>query len=414
MQEIFGNDVFTIIKRFISLPDLYNLSLSCKKNNETITKNDIKCNITKEIKRRLQNIFGDNYDEFIEILKITNSTIFGSFITQCALGEIWEEKHISICVPKPIFIDHRIPSNESNPDTDTDTDTDSVTVSVSVSDLDTDTDTDTDLITNSVSVSDDRSTNFEYKKITKFMKSKKYKKLSPKTINYKIDEKYIQVQHNKFIVGKIYVDIYLFERINIYLHEFIQTFSNISRNIYTLLTDSLYINNIYEIFGKHFELKKSIDSFTFYKLYSRGFKFYKSDDPEKNIMENDHILYLFYDVIQVRNVEQSCNNKINYKNEFILENNKIYCMTRERNYMNDHVFDIIKYFPQNEKSMTYHHIRINECQGNGQCQKQGKYKNIVKLLFPLSVHYHCNYIKVLPFESEKSTKSEKEFILLLS
>lgn len=88
------------ILSYLDRKDLYYLSLTSTFYNKLIQFDKI---ITKTIKSRLVNIFGEHYDVFVKMMIDNGAFISGSFIIQCILNEDWsllnEKTDIDIYVP---------------------------------------------------------------------------------------------------------------------------------------------------------------------------------------------------------------------------------------------------------------------------------------------------------------------------
>uniref|UniRef100_A0A6C0CA92 F-box domain-containing protein n=1 Tax=viral metagenome TaxID=1070528 RepID=A0A6C0CA92_9ZZZZ len=91
MDHILYDDIFEELKQWLRPIDLYNLVQTCKSYRKMITMKDIKTSTIHEIDRRLCAIFGSDYDKFELVLKNSNAVVVGSLITQCILGEKWDD-----------------------------------------------------------------------------------------------------------------------------------------------------------------------------------------------------------------------------------------------------------------------------------------------------------------------------------
>uniref|UniRef100_A0A6C0CC07 Uncharacterized protein n=1 Tax=viral metagenome TaxID=1070528 RepID=A0A6C0CC07_9ZZZZ len=99
MENIIYDDVLNELKLSMIPIDLYNLSRTCNRYNKSIPIKYIKERIMNEIDRRLRIIFGEDFEEFAAIFRNSKAVITGSFITQCILGEYWDN-NIDIIVDK--------------------------------------------------------------------------------------------------------------------------------------------------------------------------------------------------------------------------------------------------------------------------------------------------------------------------
>uniref|UniRef100_A0A6C0CAE7 F-box domain-containing protein n=1 Tax=viral metagenome TaxID=1070528 RepID=A0A6C0CAE7_9ZZZZ len=98
MDHVQYNDIFEELKRWLRPIDLYNLVQTCKSYNKLITMKDIKMSTMCEIDASLRAIWGTDFDEFKIACKNSNAKIVGSFITECILGEKWND---DICILVP-------------------------------------------------------------------------------------------------------------------------------------------------------------------------------------------------------------------------------------------------------------------------------------------------------------------------
>lgn len=95
-KTIFGNPLSIIIK-YISLTDLYNLSLICKKMYK-ILHNKILPIFKSNIVNNLKYIFKDQYIIFIKQMYKYQAKIYGSFIIQCLLEETYDNSDVDIFI----------------------------------------------------------------------------------------------------------------------------------------------------------------------------------------------------------------------------------------------------------------------------------------------------------------------------
>jgi hypothetical protein len=110
MDEYFYSDFL----KEVSPLTLYELKLSNKSFNDSITLDVIKTSIIKEINRRLSIIFGDELNNFKTTLDKSKSIIAGSFVLQCILGEYWDKSDIDIYYPIAININNNNTNNIIN------------------------------------------------------------------------------------------------------------------------------------------------------------------------------------------------------------------------------------------------------------------------------------------------------------
>uniref|UniRef100_A0A6C0C8J7 F-box domain-containing protein n=1 Tax=viral metagenome TaxID=1070528 RepID=A0A6C0C8J7_9ZZZZ len=91
MDYIRYNDIFKELKQWLRPIDLYKLAQTCKSYCMMITMKDIKISTMHEIDRYLYEILGTDYDGFKLASKNSKGIIGGSLITQCILGEKWND-----------------------------------------------------------------------------------------------------------------------------------------------------------------------------------------------------------------------------------------------------------------------------------------------------------------------------------
>lgn len=97
MNLILGDIYDFHIYHHISIIDIYNFSLTCKKYSN-IDKLKLLNRLNDIIDIRLNKIFGDKTIDFYDILEKTGGIISGSFILQCILNEKWESD-VDIYIP---------------------------------------------------------------------------------------------------------------------------------------------------------------------------------------------------------------------------------------------------------------------------------------------------------------------------
>jgi len=194
-----------------------------------MTMKDITSTTIYEINRRLWIIFGENYDEFRTAFQNSGAQITKSFVTQCILGENWEESDINII----ISVDER-----------------DLLFDTSVSFLDTD-------------------KNAKTMGMIEFMFSK-YKTCFVGYLNH-LNGGRFDVNGTKILFAIQYdIDIY-----------------NACKNIYTFNNSKeiVLINKINEIFTKYTNFNNK-NCLMHAKYSARGFTFYDIDDT---IVNNDNI-----------------------------------------------------------------------------------------------------------------------------
>ena len=355
IHNVFFTDIFINVSQYLLPTDLYKLKLLCKKYNKIITPDTINTNIIQEINRRLQTIFGNNYTDFIQVLKISNSAIICSFIADCIRGEIQDINKISICVPNPcvpnpIYFD--TPSNKY-------------------------------LTHGKINTpSEDR--------VSKFMIDKNYKYEYTKIQQFTRNKVISYINISTFKIDNNFITIVPLEDINetITISEFVNKYSrfNTNINIYTISSNHLYIHDINGILNKYinFQFPVKPDHNLLCKKYDEGYKFYKHSDPEKKIMSNEDILSQEYNIIKVNQIK-SGNYIINThdNNEYILDEDKIYLMTRIKKYTEYPIFDVVQILRIDKEKMSYHHLFIKQCV---------TLPCLVNSLFPSVLHYHCEPI----------------------
>jgi len=80
------------------MKDLLTLSLVDKKFNSIFSEENLKKIAIKKIVRRLQEICGQGYEDFVGVLIRARAAISGSFLHQCINGEEFENSDIDIYV----------------------------------------------------------------------------------------------------------------------------------------------------------------------------------------------------------------------------------------------------------------------------------------------------------------------------
>jgi len=343
--------------------------MTCKKFQHGL-ENNIKSNIINAIKTRLCNDLGPFQDEFMRILEPMNPVIIGSFITQCMLGEKWQDGTIKIWISNPTACLERYAEKygkerEKN-----------------------------DEITNFLTANDcakDILGRIYYSSVSAFWK---------RIISCSIND-------NK-------IDLILCDRRDgIHAKEFVQEFIHydVNKNMFNITSSEISIYKMDKVSDKYANLIEQKDFYEQYpKMQRRGFKFYESDLNPDLMTDDEMINYYFRssDIIKV-----SCDNdmyKIHMKmnREFIMDNNKIFCMTRTRRYVENPVFTVtelkITKYVDTDNTCTYRHMNMFVCKSKT-CA--------VKLFYPESEHYHCVYIT----DDENIydySKSENGAILILN
>jgi len=336
---LFG-DTFPNIQRSLLPVNLYMLSLTCKQYHKIITKDNIKKSIICEINRRLNSIFDDKYVEFMRLLNDANATIMGSFITQCMLGESWEDTQIHIVIKK-------------------------AEINVSI-----------------VGATKTYRQNWDNTMV--FLH--KYRMNPQAIMDPNKGTHFMQYNINGILIKLFLVhDDYTYN-INI-------------KNIYNIATNRLIINNTHDTFTKRINLYRDngdmMDPATFFKMYLRGFRFYR----DNMMMSNEAIHNLIYKTIKIKGKRkrEECESHVN-RGKFMIKNGIIYSWTptenRER-YKPYPVFDIDTKSPYytivTDSKLPQCHVQISKCI-NHDC--------ITKLLYPKLEHYHCTCAR------------EKKFILI--
>jgi hypothetical protein len=308
------------------------LSLSCKKYNKTITKENIKKNTVDEINRRLRIIFGDDCMELMQILREGGAIISGSFIIQCMLGETWKNATIIIKSATPEFSCVSILHSEKYESLDS---------------------------------------------IREFMA--KYRRMPSKKQPECVVTKY---EVNKIPVELILLESYKFCHLD-------------KKNTYNVASDNLLVNNMQDIFTKCIKLYSNsgniVDSKFFSKMYLRGFKFYKSNN-DRTILSNADIYQLMCNSIKIKGKRKrkECDSYL-IKNNFTMKGGIINCWvnTKERGrYKPYPVFDIDMRSPHYASIVSSSispigvDVRINKCTDH-------KNYCITKFLYPKVEHYHC-------------------------
>jgi len=338
MDDILFDDVFINIAYHLAPIDLYKLSRSCKIYDQFIPKY-IKINTINEIKKRLHCTFNDDYDEFMELLKINDATVMGSFITQCMLDEIWTGGGVLICITKPISDFEDYMENSETCETDDE-----------MNELDNQRD-DSGFI--------------------KFMTDRKIK-INKRTVARQGTNSVPIYVHSKTckINGVKMVFFPLYHNQNpMSAEKFLHSCSEFTtnKNMYKFATNDLYVHTMKDIFNKHTNWIKRTESRKYIpRMCRRGFKFYNSDD--KIMTPIDIIRSYFPNTITIRSIENTHQKMIGVNKEFIIDGNVIYLMMRTKKYVNNPIFEIIESPLSDEKSVeVYQHLCINKCKLADKC-----------------------------------------------
>lgn len=113
MENIFFGNVFdNIIIEYLDVRDIYALGFVNKKYQKRFDKHLIMKIILARTTKKLQNIFGEYYDQFVKNMIESNAIIGGSFILQCILNEWWYDSDIDIYVD--VKYEHKFHENMKN------------------------------------------------------------------------------------------------------------------------------------------------------------------------------------------------------------------------------------------------------------------------------------------------------------
>jgi len=104
MLQSLNHDVCGIINEYLFPIDLYHLKYLNKEYFSYVTKKILYDNIILQITKRLQQVFQDDYDNFIEYMQLNQLVISGSFIVQCILNEIWSSDIDMYTFSKKLFL----------------------------------------------------------------------------------------------------------------------------------------------------------------------------------------------------------------------------------------------------------------------------------------------------------------------
>uniref|UniRef100_A0A6C0CAM7 Uncharacterized protein n=1 Tax=viral metagenome TaxID=1070528 RepID=A0A6C0CAM7_9ZZZZ len=314
MEQVLFGDVLEIIGQHLFPINLHNLSLTCQKSIKIITRDVIKKNTIGVMKRVLQDHFGDNYDKFMETMKKTNGIIIGYFIQQCLL----EEK----CT-----------------------------------------------VVNTYTKND--------KEIFDFMVEKGYVGIKGTNIRYDNKCQQISIPSVTFKINPMFsVRVYTTEiSVESVVHEY--TEYNSSKNMYSFVSNELYVDRMTEIFAKVTNVSRfprlHVD---FRHAYKQGFRFYRSDSV-KRLMSNDDILHSFFNVLKVNEREPV---KFYGEEKFLIHKNVMYRWTTGKPFCE--IMATSFYDKRNDPNAN---IYIQTCAFPEECN--------VTLLCPNKIHYHARYIK---------------------
>jgi len=368
MNQVLFGDVFDNIKQLLVPIDLYRLSRSCKKYKQIITEKDIKNSAIYEMKKRLNNIFGDNYVNFMLLLRELDATIIGSFITQCMLGETWVDTDVNICIVQSMNQRYTFDSDEDEPNNKEEHDI----------------------------------------SIVKFIARGGYSMESYGTYS-DIFYKFISVvrcEVNMICIKFILIPYNAHPQININKFMHANYDHNASKNMYQINSNELYIHRIYEIFTKCTNI--ILDKETFTKMHNRGFRFYESD-TNKKVMSNDDIFNSICKVIKIsgRKSQIECEKIIDRKHKFATKDGVFYYMHHHTIYQKRKAYsifniDITSPYYADITKVRYDGAHISKCMPETIC--------IAKLLYPELYHYHHNYIG----DEEYSSDEDNDIILVPS
>jgi len=346
MEQVLFGDIFGVIEKHLFPINLHNLSLLCQKYSKMITKDIIKKNAVSVIKNRLRCNFGNNYDEFVEIMKKINGVIIGHFIYRCLLGEKCD--HVNICTKEQIIIRDDINSDEETNDQK-----------------------------NSETI--------------KFMVEKGYVTKKRILVGYDNHQRRIRVNVTSCDTNEIRTSIYSIHDLDkISINDFVHKHSeyDVTKNMYSFVTDEIYIDKMEEIFAKVTNVARfSTLQPDFANMYKQGFRFYKPK-TNKKLMSNDDILHSFYNVMKVQEREVG---KSYDTGRYVIENRTIY-----RRKHHTPIFDIIKTsFYDGRDESARDNFYMNKCTTPEKCN--------IKLLYPDIIHYHGRYIDCSESQSELSS-----------
>lgn len=358
MDQILFGDIFVNVEQYLFPKDLHILLQTCKKYNKTIIPDRVKMSAINEVKKRLSIIFDKNYVEFIEIMQQTNCHIIGQFITQCLLGEKWN----------PIV---RIYTTEKICDP---------------------------LLCQRPNLGSNTSNNETENKIIIFMTDKKY------PIEYKTCVFRDSQNRQNFIdsigckINTTHVNIH-----SLYGKHDAKSFINdcceynANKNIYSFLSDKLYVHKMREIFSKITNVSRfNTLPLEFSRMYRNGFRFYKleSNSIEK-LMTSDDIIRSFFDIIKIRKTYDKISGKIiidKISGKFIIKDNKLSSLKK------DTVFDIVEisYCRDEKQDIMYQKLYICDIDKYSET-------HAINLMYPDITYYNAKWC-------EKD--SETEIIIL--
>jgi hypothetical protein len=386
MDRILFGDTFVELVRYFFPIDLYNLSLLCKKYRRAINKKIINNSMIAEIKNRMRLSLGKDHDEFMDMLKPMEPVIVGSFVVQCAHGEIWQSSKIKIYISKPSLgltnFDDMFKQNNF-----------------------------THRFFNNVCEQIDFA---KEDKFIKFVSTKRCKITKGNIYRYG-GQQCIHVNRIRCYINNNKFDLLISNsNVNDFVHKF--TENNIYKNMYNITTDELFLYRMDNVFSKCTNLVGR-SNFTdhYHQMHGRGFKFYKFVDGYTSILTNDEIIQYYFrhsDIIKIKCIDDAYKKHMCANREFIIDNDKIYCMTRTNSYLANQVFaitDILSRYDEEDHVTTYslyRHMRIKKCHSDRRC--------LIKLFYSESKHYHGIYIT----DEEKQYNSDEEdedgAILILS
>jgi len=287
MDIILFGDVFdNILMRLLIPIDLYNLVQTCKQYQKKIKMSHIKKSTIQEINRRSYGIFGNDLNNFKDMMRQSNAIISGSFVLQCILGEYWAGSDIDIYVNTKIFDEFFYPSNKNLSDIESD---DQKSDNSELSECE-----------NSNSDESSRKNILEYMRDENYFMERvcnDYGGSPIYIIEFKINKTKIQ-----FIgaTGKNLTS-YIIKN-----YDF-----NICKNVYkceNISGENIFIYRLNEIFSKYtnfapkYDLEKNINRYSKYR--DRGFNFYSC--VKDNLITNNNIWGHFnIDIIKIKPINKS-------------------------------------------------------------------------------------------------------------
>jgi hypothetical protein len=320
METILFGDIFCLVKEYLIPIDLFHLVNTCKKYRKIITLEDIKRNTINEMYKRLRDIFRNDYEDFMYVLRKNNAVISGSFIIQCMLGEYWQDSYIDIFVHKKYNMsdDYRINIHDEN-----EYDMDSCSDECFYSDFD--------------SIDEDNiNINIVNRGIVNYLYHQNYKFLEA----YYYDEEN-ELDDIYFIVNSTRINVSIYKNNNIKKCINDNYDFDICKNICYFYDEvdhnDITISKINDIFYKRIFFSKECDSIkSFRKSYIKYFKrgFYLYTNENKDIINNNTDILNLIGIHILNCIPIKKNNfveMINKKNKFYVEDNIIYRCLHRRN-----------------------------------------------------------------------------------